>query len=154
MPKIITLLERVRSLHNVGSFFRTADGAGLDKIYLTGFTGYPPRKEISKVSLGAEETVPWEHSEDQIKTAKKLKKSGYKLIGIEITSTSQNIWDYTWPKEDTCLIFGNEIEGITPDLLELCDEVLHVPMFGAKQSLNVSVCAGIVFYEVVKNLKK
>lgn len=147
---VIALFENIRSLHNVGSFFRNADGAGIEKIYLTGYTGTPPRVQIEKVSLGAEKNIPWEHNSDAIAQIRNLKNSGWKIVGVELTPESKNIWEYDWTDEPTCLVFGNEVEGITPELLAECDEIIAIPMLGKKESLNVSVCCGIVFYEVAR----
>ncbi len=148
---IVALFENIRSLHNVGSFFRNADGAGIEKIYLTGYTGAPPRIQIEKVSLGAEKNIAWEHNPDPIAQVRELKNTGWKIVGIELTPESKNIWEYEWKDTPTCLVFGNEVEGISAEMLAECDEIVALPMLGQKESLNVSVCTGIVFYEVARN---
>jgi len=147
---VIALFENIRSLHNVGSFFRNADGAGIEKIYLTGYTGTPPRIQIEKVSLGAEKNIAWEYHADPLTQVRKLKTEGWKIVGVELTPESQNIWEYAWKDVPTCLVFGNEVDGVSAELLAECDEIIAIPMLGQKESLNVSVCSGIVFYEVAR----
>lgn len=145
MSKIV-LLENIRSLHNVGAVFRTADGAGWDEIILGGYTGTPPDRRIEKVSLGAEEYIPWSHQENVIETVTKLKKKGYFIAALEQSSTSKNIFRTKIKPENFLLILGNEIEGVSPELLKLTDEHLEIPMHGKKGSLNVSIAAGIALY--------
>ena len=146
MP-VALLLEKIRSIHNVGSFFRTADGAGVEKIYLTGYTAVPPRPEISKVALGAEEVVPWEQTIDAAEAARKIKQEGYTLVAVEHTDESRDLYDGPLPFP-CCLVFGHEVEGVSDELIALCDTAIEVPMHGEKESLNVSVCAGVVLFEV------
>lgn len=134
-------------MHNVGSIFRTSDGAGVAKIYLTGFTPCPPRKEIHKTALGAEEVVPWEYHEDPIILTEKLKKKGVKIVALEKNAESQDINAYI-PQSEVCMIVGNEIDGVEPPLLALADQVLHIPMRGKKESLNVSVAFGVGVYRI------
>lgn len=150
--KIVSILENIRSLYNVGSIFRTADGAGIDKIYLTGITGFPPRKEISKVALGAEKNIEWEYQPDALILINQLKKEGWKIISIEKNAESELFWKSHLVNKTAkiCLVFGNEVEGITSEVLAKSDAILHLPMSGLKESLNVSVCAGIVFYEILR----
>lgn len=146
-PPISILLHNIRSMHNVGSIFRTSDGAGVSKIYLTGYTPCPPRKEIHKTALGAEEFIPWEYHVDPVKLLKKLKKEGVGIVALEKNQRSQDISSYT-SKKPTCLILGNEIDGVEESLLKLADQVLHIPMRGQKQSLNVSVAFGVAIYHL------
>ncbi len=146
MPVAI-LLEKIRSIHNVGAFFRTADGAGVEKLFLCGWTAAPPRDEITKVALGAEEAVPWEKIEDPVEAAKMIKQKGYKLIAVEQTNGCKDLYQYELPMP-CCLVFGNEVDGISEELLAHCDGAVEVPMHGTKESLNVSVCAGAVLFEV------
>lgn len=145
MKEIFILLHNIRSMHNVGSIFRTSDGAGVTKIYLTGYTPCPPRKEIHKTALGAEEFIPWEYHPDPIKLLKKLKRQGVQIVALEKNNQSKNIQQFN-ANESVCMILGNEIEGVNPEQLELADEVLHIPMHGKKESLNVSVAFGIGVY--------
>ncbi len=148
MQKVV-ILENLRSLHNVGSIFRTADGAGFDKVYLTGYTGTPPDRRIEKVSLGAEDFIEWEHNPNPVDCLKKLKADGFSVLALEQTSTSVNIFktDLASAKK-VALILGNEVEGVSPDLLMLADTTLEIPMHGQKGSLNVSIAAGVAMYQI------
>lgn len=147
MNNIVVIAHNIRSLHNVGSIFRTSDGAGVSKIFLTGYTGCPPRKEISKTAIGADEWIKWEHRKDPLPILKKLKKDGFQIIALEKNNTSIDIKDF---KSDNkvCLILGNEIDGVNDDLLKYADAVVEIPMRGQKISLNVSVAFGIAIYSL------
>lgn len=141
------ILPNIRSGHNVGAMFRTADGAGVDKIYITGYSPRPPHKEILKVSLGAEQTVPWEGAQNTVPLLKRLKKQGYKIVALEQTKKSVSI--YRWkPKFPLALVVGNEVTGIPSNILKQCDKIVAIPMRGKKNSLNVSVAAGIALYHI------
>ncbi len=142
------LVENVRSLFNVGAIFRTADGAGVSKLFLTGITGRPPHREIRKVALGAEESVPWEYAQESVKLAAKLKQEGIRIVALEATETSVPYFqlDYHFP---LCLVVGHEYKGISKPLLNIADHIVHIPMYGTKISLNVAVAFGIVAYHVV-----
>ena len=154
IPKvpISILLEDVRSVYNVGSIFRTADSFGAQKVYLSGITAFPPRDDLHKTALGAEESVDWEYSKDSLLLAKKIKKQGISLVLIEQTKKSQNIFDIDidFP---VCFIVGNEVNGVSEKLAELSDIHLEIPMSGIKQSLNVSVATGIIGYELLRKYK-
>ena len=139
------LLNNIRSLYNVGSIFRTADGAGIEKIWLCGITGIPPDSKISKTALGAEKSVPWEFIPNAKDCILKLKKQGYNIVLLEQAQGSISYYDFE-PKPPVCLVVGNEISGISDDLLELCDDVVEIEMNGLKISLNVTVATGIVTY--------
>lgn len=145
MPQLYALLSNLRSLHNVGSIFRTADGAGVSKIFLCGETGYPPREEIAKTALGAEEAVPWEYFIDPADCIRKLKKQGVQIVALEQTKKSI---DYRKFKSDRpiCLVLGHEVSGVSDPLLALCDAFIEIPMRGKKQSLNVAVAFGVAVY--------
>lgn len=143
--KICLLAHNVRSLWNVGSFFRTSDAMNVEKIYLTGYTGIPPRQEISKVAIGAEEFVPWENFADPLEILTKLKADGWSLVALEITPDAVDIIDYK-PADKVCLIVGHELTGVPPEILSLCDGVVMIPMLGQKESLNVAVAAGIALH--------
>jgi tRNA G18 (ribose-2'-O)-methylase SpoU len=143
----IALLENIRSLHNVGSFFRTADAAGFDAVYLCGYTGCPPDRRIEKVSLGAENFITWEKKEEALKACQELKEKGFEIIAIEQTPQSEGLFDAVFEKENQAFIFGNEVEGVTQELLDISDRHIEIPMFGKKSSLNVSVAGGIVLYQ-------
>jgi tRNA G18 (ribose-2'-O)-methylase SpoU len=135
----------VRSLWNVGSFFRTGDAFALEKIYLTGYTPIPPRKEISKTALGAEETIPWEQAEDPLTVVEKLQSDGWTVVALELAPTSQDLMSFT-PTDKVCVVVGHELSGVPEDVLKACDHVLKIPMLGGKESLNVAVAAGIALY--------
>lgn len=144
----VIVLENLRSLHNVGSIFRTADGAGWDKVYLTGYTGCPPDRRIEKVSLGAEEFLHWEHNSMPLNCVKTLKSQGFKILALEQTSQSVNLLQYQHQDENIVLIVGNEVLGVSPELLAICDKHLEIPMRGHKGSLNVSIATGIALYQL------
>ncbi len=143
--EVLVLAHNIRSLHNVGAIFRTSDGAGVSKLYLTGYSGVPPRKEISKTALGAEEALPWEYHSDPVELMRALKGQGVQLLALEVGKGSQSIFDFE-PQHPCCLVIGNEVDGVEPPLLELCEATLHIPMRGVKESLNVSVAFGIGVY--------
>ncbi|MGC4033970.1 MAG: RNA methyltransferase [Tepidisphaeraceae bacterium] len=146
---VCLLLDNIRSLHNVGSAFRTADAFRLEKIYLTGITGTPPHREIHKTALGATESVAWEYHENPAPLIELLKKNNYKIIVIEQTTESQSLNDFK-PKEGAsyCFVFGNEVNGVSESIMPLADTALEIPQSGTKHSLNVSVCIGIVSWWV------
>ncbi len=146
--KFYVICHNIRSLHNVGSIFRTADGAGVDKVYLTGYTGYPPRKEISKVALRAEECVRWERRHDTWRVIENLKKEGVKIIALEAVPGKSIDYRNFKPKFPLALMLGNEVRGISTSLLKRSDHIIHLPMHGKKKSLNVSVAFGIAAYEI------
>ena len=136
-------------MHNIGSIFRTSDGAGVSKVYLSGYSACPPRKEISKTALGAEENIPWEFFKDPIVLVKKLKEEGVQIVALERVSGGKDIFKFK-PKHPCLLIIGNEIEGVPDELLDLCDAIVEIPMCGIKESLNVSVAFGIGIYVLIK----
>ena len=145
--KFYLILPDIRSCHNVGAMFRTADAFGIDKLFLVGYTPHPPKPQIDKVSLGAEKWMPWEGRDDLKKLIKELKKEKFKIIGLEKVKKSVDIENLKLKNTDNIvLIVGNEVEGIKPDILKLCDNVVFIPMFGKKESLNVSVAAGVAMY--------
>lgn len=145
--KFYLIAHNIRSLYNVGTMFRTADALGIDQLFLTGYTGRPPRKEISKVALGAEESVPWQHYKSLTYLLNKLKKEGVKIVILE---KSKNSIDYTKfkPKFPLALIVGNEVRGVSLDTLKKADKVIELPMKGIKESLNVGVALGAAGYYI------
>ena len=143
---ISILVENVRSVHNVGSIFRSADGFGAEKIYLTGYTACPPREDLSKTALGSENAVPWEHFENPIDAAKIILKKGISLVLLEQTIKSKPIYDIKW-EFPVCFIVGNEVSGVSEELTDLSSIHAEIPMRGVKQSLNVSVATGVAGYE-------
>ncbi len=146
---LVLMLHNIRSMWNVGSMFRTADAAGIEKIILSGYTATPPRKEIEKTALGAQDTVAWEYHADPLEAVKRMKNDGVRICGVEITEGSRPYTTINSSDFPICLIVGNEIDGIEDELLRLCDEVLEIPQYGTKHSLNVAVAAGIVLFELV-----
>lgn len=148
--KFVLIIPNIRSGHNVGAMFRTADGAGVSKIYLCGYSPRPPHPQVDKVSLGAEKTVPWEYSRQTTRLLKKLKRAGYQLVALEQAPKSVSI--YRWkPKFPLALIVGNEKTGVSKNILKQCDKIVHLPMRGKKNSLNVSVAAGIAMYYAINH---
>ncbi len=145
--EIYVLLNNIRSLHNVGSIFRTSDGAGVDKVFLCGQTGYPPREEITKTAIGAEETVDWEYWMDPIECIQKLKGEGVQIVALEQTDKSIE-YKKLESEHPICLVVGNEIDGVSEEILKLCDSAIEIPMHGKKQSLNVSVAFGVAIYQL------
>jgi len=139
------LLNNIRSLHNVGSIFRTSDGAGVEKIWLCGITGYPPQAGITKTALGAEKRVAWEYRQDAINLLKELRAQGYQIVFLEQIDRSIPYHSFT-PRSPVCLVVGNEIEGVSGELLDLCDYAVEIEMAGIKNSLNVSVAFGVAAY--------
>lgn len=151
---VCLVLDNVRSLHNVGSAFRTADAFRIEKIYLTGITGTPPHREIQKSALGATETVAWEYAENTAKLIERLKIENYKIVIIEQTTESKSLDTFLpEPGAKYCLVFGNEVHGVSDDVVPLGDVAIEIPQTGTKHSLNVSVCLGIVCWEFFKKLK-
>ena len=144
---ISILVENVRSVHNVGSIFRSADGFGAEKIYLTGYTAHPPREDLHKTALGAEDAVPWEYNNNSLDAVKVIKKQGISLALIEHTKQSKSIYEMNW-EFPVCFIVGNEVSGVSEELSTIADIHVELPMCGLKQSLNVSVAVGVVGYEL------
>ncbi len=151
IPKIPIsfLLENIRSAHNVGSIFRTADGMGASKVFLSGYTCKPPQKDLSKTALGAELAVEWEHHDDPIELAYQIKQRNIKLVLLEHTKKSQSLYQLNWDFP-LCIVLGNEVDGVSEELIELCDQHVEIPMRGVKQSLNVATAAGIIGYEMLR----
>ncbi len=154
MIETVIILHNIRSSLNVGSIFRTADGAGVSEVYLTGYTPLPidrfgrEEKKIAKTALGAEKSILWKQG-DISETIRHLKNDGYSIVSIEQVSNSKDYKSFK-PKDKTVFIFGNEIEGILSEVLELCDDVIEIPMHGKKESLNVGVTAGIILFHLKK----
>lgn len=148
---VVLVLDNIRSTHNVGAAFRTCDAFNVEKLYLCGITAQPPHKEISKTALGATESVDWQYVESVFELAQKLKEDGYCIILVEQTDSSimlQNIDFQAYSK--IALFVGNEVFGISDELLDVADFSVEIPQFGTKHSLNVAVAAGIVLWEAVK----
>ena len=151
---LVVVLDNVRSMHNVGAVFRTADAFIVEKIVLCGITPQPPHREIHKAALGATESVDWNYEKNISEALENLKKENYQIVGIEQTSNSEIITDYQIKKDQKyALVLGNEVDGLSDEALSIYDTFLEIPQLGTKHSLNVSVCAGIVMWEFFKNLK-
>lgn len=175
--EVIIVLDNIRSRENVGSIFRTADAAGVKKIFLCGITPRPSQYQVSsikyqgetdkiaKTALGAEKWVPWEYHKQTWRTLENLKKEVVNIVALEQTRDSKNIFMYKFPKnnrptksgesrpkgaEKIILVLGNEVNGLSPRILKYCDEVAQIPMYGKKESLNVAVVAGIALYQIIK----
>ncbi|MBN1182739.1 MAG: RNA methyltransferase [Bacteroidales bacterium] len=147
---IIIVLDNIRSLHNVGSVFRTADAFLIESVYLCGITGTPPHREIQKSALGATESVDWKYFENTIDAIEKLKKDNVKVVAVEQTSTSISLIDFTLDlNERTALIFGHEIKGVDQDVINQCDYCIEIPQLGTKHSFNISVSVGIVLWDLL-----
>jgi len=147
---MIIILDNVRSLSNTGSVFRTADAFRAEAIYLCGITGTPPHREINKTALGATESVPWEYYAGTIEPVVKLREKGYRIVAIEQVEGSVSLADFRLaPGEKYAIIFGHEINGISQEVIDLCDACVEIPQFGTKHSLNIAVTAGIVMWEMV-----
>ena len=149
---VVVLLDRVRSAYNVGAFFRNADGAGVSKLVLTGYTACPPHPGIAKTALGAERQVAWEYNSDPLAALRSLKTQGYRPAAIETSAHAQDLfeWNPTFP---LTVIFGNEVEGTKPELAAECDALVRIPMLGVKQSLNVAAAGGIIMYELLRKYR-
>lgn len=144
--RFILWLHDIRSLHNVGAAFRNADAFGIHQLWLSGFTPIPPRAEITKTAIGAEEHVDWKQIEEPPDAIERLKKNGYRIIALEQTNESVPIWHYEHGSEPLCLIVGNEVTGIDEAILAEIDDAVEIPQYGMKHSLNVSVAAGVALY--------
>jgi len=144
------ILNSIRSNYNVGSIFRTSDGAMIEKLYLCGYTPHPPKKEIMKTALGATESVNWEYVKDPKEVIQKLKDEGIKIGALELTDGSSSYYHLTKDVFPTALLVGNEISGVSQELLDLCDFSIEIPQYGIKQSLNVAVAYGVTIFELRK----
>lgn len=151
---IVLVLDNVRSLHNVGSAFRTADAFAVQKIYLCGITGTPPHKEITKTALGADDSVDWEHTADTVALVQKLREKQYYLVSVEQAEGSIQLPDFVpEARQSYAFVFGNEVFGVTDEVVALSDSVVEIPQFGTKHSLNISVAVGVVVWDFLMKLK-
>jgi len=152
MHKMAVLLHNIRSAHNVGSIFRTADAAGVDTVYLSGYTPLPidrfgrPQTDIAKTALGAEISIPWKGAKSVISTIRTLKKEGWQVVGVE-QDTSAMDYRSLEVSQPTLFILGNEVRGLSRPLCNACDVLIEIPMHGKKESLNVSVAAGVILFQ-------
>lgn len=151
---LIIILDDIRSLHNIGSVFRTADAFLIEKIYLCGITATPPHKEIQKTALGATETVAWEHSQSVTAVISKLKSEGTTVLAVEQVENAHLLDEFKVAiNQKYALVFGNEVYGVSQEAVELCDGCIEIPQLGTKHSLNIAVSAGIVIWDLFKQLK-
>ena len=149
---VVVVLDNIRSMNNVGSFFRTGDAFAIERIILCGITGTPPNREIHKTALGAELTVPWEYQKSTLDAVEQLKAENYTLLAVEQVegAVSLDQWE-PGPDFRIALIFGNEVEGVQQAVVDLCDEAIEIPQMGTKHSLNVSVSGGAVLWEAFRH---
>jgi tRNA G18 (ribose-2'-O)-methylase SpoU len=145
------LLHNVRSLYNVGAFFRTADATGLSRLYLSGFTGAPPSKQIAKTALGSEQTVPWERA-DPLALIDARRRAGWETAAIETVDEAVDLFDWQ-PRFPVLIVFGHEVEGLPAELVQRCGTRVRIPMVGAKRSLNVATAGGVVMYELFRKMR-
>lgn len=149
---ITIVLDNVRSSLNVGSVFRTADAFLIEKIILCGITATPPNKDIRKSALGSTNSVDWEYEDNTIDAVLKLKKNNYSIIGVEQVKESIMLNNFKISEDQIAIIFGNEVDGVMNEVINLCDKVIEIPQFGTKHSLNISVSSGIVIWELWNKL--
>lgn len=147
LPQFSVLLPNIRSAYNVGSFFRTCDGLGVDHIFLAGYTASPPHKEIAKTALGAEEMMSWSHHADAHELIQNLKSQGVNIVALEVTPTAKPLPSFS-PSFPLCLVVGHEVDGISPEILALCDEEVMIPMQGQKESFNVMIAGSIALWHI------
>lgn len=151
---LILVLDNVRSALNVGSAFRTADGFALQKIYLCGITAQPPHKEILKTAIGATDSVDWEYIEDSTEAVQKLQTEGWQVWAVEQAENSTSLEQFHPNKDNKiAVVFGNEVTGVADEVMDIVDGALEIPQFGTKHSLNISVCVGIVAWDLYVKLK-
>ena len=150
---VAVLLDNVRSMYNVGAFFRTADATAIEKLYLCGITGQPPKKEISKTALGAENTVEWEHTWQPVELIGSLRARGYEIAAVETSVHAVDLFDWA-PRFPLCVAFGHEVDGLQPEIAALCDTHVRIPMLGTKHSLNVATAGGVMLYELLRKYRE
>lgn len=151
---IVLVLDNIRSGLNVGSAFRTADAFALEKIYLCGITAQPPHREILKTAIGATDSMDWEHHTSTLELVSKLKTDGYKIVAVEQAEDSVMLQDFKMTKQDkVALVFGNEVKGVSEEVMTVVDSCIEVPQFGTKHSLNISVCVGVVTWDLFKKVR-
>ena len=151
---LIAILDNIRSMYNVGSIFRTSDGARIEAIYTVGYTPHPPRKEIEKTALDATKTVPHKHFATMSEAIIECKNRGMKIAALEITDNDRSVFDLHANDFPMALIIGNEITGVSDEALQLCDESFYIPMYGAKHSLNVAVSYGVAVFEAIRAFRQ
>jgi 23S rRNA (guanosine2251-2'-O)-methyltransferase len=150
---LIVILDNIRSLNNIGSVFRTSDAFRIEKIYLCGITATPPHKDIQKTALGSTASVDWDYTESTLELVKKLQSKDIQVLSIEQAENATMLNNFT-PKPNTtyALVFGNEVKGVSQEVVSLSDQVIEIPQYGTKHSLNISVSCGVVLWEVFSKL--
>ncbi len=149
---VIAVLENVRSAYNVGSVFRTADAFLLEAIYLTGYTAHPPHKEIRKTALGAEDTVAWKHFANAAEAINELKQQNFKVFAVEQVERSLSLEKIEFdPSSPVAVVFGNEVNGVDQETINICDGCIEIPQLGMKHSLNIATAAGVVLWEIIRS---
>jgi 23S rRNA (guanosine2251-2'-O)-methyltransferase len=149
---VSVLLDNVRSMYNVGAFFRTADGAGIERLYLSGITPPAEKRGVAKTALGAEQTVVWERHADPAQLLRDLAAHGHQIAAIETSVHAVDLFDWM-PAFPVCLVFGHEVDGIRPEIARLCEVHIRIPMLGSKHSLNVATAGGVVMYELLRKYR-
>lgn len=151
---LVLILDNIRSLNNIGSVFRTADAFLIEKIYLCGITATPPHKDIRKTALGATDSVAWEYREDTLQLVDELKKKGYRVLAVEQAENAKMLHQFTVAeKVKYALVFGNEVKGVSQEVVSASDQVLEIPQYGTKHSLNIAVSVGIVIWDLLSKVK-
>ncbi len=147
---VVLVLDNIRSMNNIGSIFRTSDGFGIKKLFLCGITAIPPHRDIHKTALGAENSMDWSYHKSVAEVCIDLKKEGYLIAAVEQVKNSVALNEFNVSREQAlALVLGNEVDGVSQEVIDLCDYCIEIPQFGTKHSFNVSVCAGIVMWELV-----
>ncbi len=151
---LVLVLDNLRSMHNVGAAFRTADAFAIEKIYLCGITAQPPHREIHKTALGATDSVDWTHTRDTVALCKQLQQEGYQVLAVEQADQSHSLERFQPdPDKKYALVFGNEVFGVSDEVVAVVDQCLEIPQFGTKHSINVSVSIGVVLWDLLSKLK-
>ncbi len=149
---VTILLDNVRSMYNVGAFFRTGDGAGVERLLLSGITACPPKNAIAKTALGSEARVPWQAVDDPASAVRAFRDQGYEISAIETSTHAVDLFEWQ-PRFPVCVLFGHEVDGLAPRLLDACDTHVRIPMLGTKHSLNVASAGAVVMYELLRKYR-
>ena len=150
---VAAALESIRSVYNVGAFFRSGDAAGIERLHLSGYTGRPPHRGITKTALGAEESLPWENCADLVSLIAEYRAKGWQTAAVETTPQAIDVFEWT-PRFPVLLLFGNEVDGLSAPVLEQADVHVRIPMLGVKESLNVAVAGGVLLFEMLRKFRQ
>ena len=150
---VAAALESIRSVYNVGAFFRSGDAARIERLHLCGYTGRPPHKGISKTALGAEQTLPWDHCTDLPALISQYRAKGWQTVAVETTPEAIDVFEWT-PRFPVLLLFGNEVDGLSAPVLKAADVHVRIPMLGVKESLNVAVAGGVLLFEMLRKFRE